>query len=925
MGGRLGAAQSASAQWVLQTVAGGGAPEGSPATNTPMIPQAVALDGAGHLFIADYINSRVWQVDLTTGATTTAAGTGTAGFDGDGPATSRMLNTPGGVAADGSGHLFIADTGNHRIRQVDLATGVMTTIAGTGTPGFNGDGPATSQNLNNPFGVAVDGAGLLFIGDTLNYRIRQVDLGTGAMTTVAGTGTPGFNGDGPATSRHLRTASGVAVDGSGLLFIADTFNHRVRQVDLATGTMTTVAGTGTAGFDGDGTATLKRLSSPADVAVDGAEHLIISDSGTSRIRQVDLATGTMTTVAGTGTFGYNGDGPATARHLNEPIGVAANAAGQVFIADSDNFRVALVDLPTATMTTVAGTRSPTFDGDGPATERRLNLPFGVAADAAGHLFVSDMQHARVRQIDLTTGTMTTVAGTGIHGFDGDGTATARRLNFPRGVAADGTGLLFIADSGNAVIRQVDLSTGAMTIVAGNAAFGPGYNGDGPATARYLYNPSGVAVDGAGQLFIADTFNHLVRQVDLATGSMTTVAGTTTQGFNGDGPATLRQLNTPAGVAVDGAGHLFIADTGNQRIRQVDLATGTMTTVAGSGGFGLDDDGLALAHSLKNPSGVAVDGVGYLLIADTENSRVRQVDLASGIMRTVAGTGNFGFNGDGPATARDLYWPSGVAVDPTGQRFIADTYNDRIRKLLTVTGVIVTPNNGLTTSESGGQTTLTVVLSLPPVSDVTIAVTSTDLTEGDVTLSSLLTFTTADWNVAQTVTVTGVDDLVDDGDVAYAVQATVTAGDPAYLALAPVEVTLTNVDDDDTPGLTVTPTSGLLTSEAGATATFEVVLAGRPVTNIIIGVTSNDLTEGTVTSAPLLTFTPLNWNVAQTVIVTGADDFVDDGDVAYAVRTTVTAGDPGYVALAPIDYVYASQLADAADGDGDGCERLRGRR
>ena len=388
-------------------------------------PTGMGVDASGDLFIADFRNSRVRRVDGATGVITTVAGTGISGFSGDGgPATDAQLNEPFGVAVDASGDLFIADTSNDRVRRVDAATGVITTVVGTGISGFSGDGgPTTDAQLNEPFGVAVDASGDLFIADTSNDRVRRVDAATGVITTVAGTGISGFSGDGgPATDAQLNEPFGVAVDASGDLFIADTSNDRVRRVDAATGVITTVAGTGISGFSGDGgQATDAQLNDPSGVAVDASGNLFIADTSNDRVRRVDSATGVITSVAGTGISGFSGDGgPATDAQLNEPFGVAVDASGNLFIADTSNDRVRRVDGATGVITSVAGTGTAGFSGDGgPATDAQLNFPVGVAVDASGNLLIADSDNHRIRRVDSATGVITTVAGTGTPGFSGD--------------------------------------------------------------------------------------------------------------------------------------------------------------------------------------------------------------------------------------------------------------------------------------------------------------------------------------------------------------------------------------------------------------------------------------------------------------------------------------------------------------------------
>jgi hypothetical protein len=559
--------------------------------------------------------------------------------------------------------------------------------------------------------VAVDGAGNLVIADVVNQRVRVVAARTGtfygqAMTardiyTVAGSGTGGFSGDGgPATQAKLRFPFGVAVDGAGNLVIGDSHNQRVRVVAVSAGTfygqaMTagdiyTVAGTGGGGFSGDGgPATQAKLRLPEGVAVDGAGNLVIGDFNNNRVRVVAVGAGTfygramiagdIYTVAGTGGE-FSGDGgPATHANLFSPDGVAVDGAGNVFLADTENQRVRVVAASTGTL-------------------------YGRAM-TAGHIY--------------------TVAGTGRFGFSGDGGPAARAmLSLPHWLAVDGAGNLLIADADNNRVRVVAASSGtfygqAMTAgdiytVAGNGGCAGGTAGDGgPATQAELCTAYGVAVDGAGNLVIGDTFIHRVRVVAASTGTfygqaMTagniyTVAGTGQRGFSGDSrPATHAKITDPYGVAVDGAGNLVIADTANHRVRVVAASTATfygvaMTagdiyTVAGSGrGKFSGDGGPATQAKLRFPGGVAVDGAGNLVIADTNNDRARVVAVGTGTfygqamtagdIYTVAGKGRRGFSGDGrPATHAEFNLPSAVAVDGAGDLVIADAGNNRIREV-----------------------------------------------------------------------------------------------------------------------------------------------------------------------------------------------------------------------------------------------------
>ena len=724
------------ASGVIETVAGtgeqGDSGDGGPATAARLAsPWGVAVDGAGGVYVADTWNHSVRWIDAS-GVIETVAGTGLWGDSGDGgPATAARLNSPSGVAVDGAGNVYVADSGSRRVRRID-ASGVIETVAGTGERGDSGDGgPATTARLSLPRGVAVDGAGNVYVADessgrvrridaagvieavagigkarrsedvrgvamdsagnvyvadTENHRVRRIDP-TGLIETVAGTGERGYSGDGgPATAARLDTPRGVAVDGVGGVYVADTGNHRVRRID-ASGVIETVAGTGRGGYSGDGgPATAARLDSPWGVAADGAGGVYVADAWNGRVRRID-ASGVIETVAGTGEWGRSGDGgPATAARLAIPYGVAADGAGGVYVADTWNHSVRWIDA-SGVIETVAGTGARGDSGDGgPATAARLDFPVDVAADGIGGVYVADTGSHRVRRIDAS-GVIETVAGTGARGYSGDGRlATAARLSRPYGVAVDGAGGVYVADAGNRRVRRIDAS-GVIDTVAGVGAWDDTGDG-GPATAAWLDFPWSVAVDGAGNVYVADSGSHRVRRID-ASGVIDTVAGTGEQGDSGDGgPATAARLDSPSGVAVDGAGNVYVADEGSHRVRRIDTA-GDIETVAGIGAGGdSGDGGPATAARLYHPFGVSVDGAGNVYVADRANHRVRRIN-ASGVIETMAGTGEWGFSGDGgPATAARLRSPFGVAVDGAGNVYVADTENDRVRRI-DASGVIET--------------------------------------------------------------------------------------------------------------------------------------------------------------------------------------------------------------------------------------------
>jgi chitobiase/beta-hexosaminidase-like protein/fibronectin type III domain protein/NHL repeat-containing protein len=720
----------------------------------------VAVDNAGNLYLAGTVNHRIQKVAAVTGIITTVAGNGTAGYSGDnGPAITASLNGPYGVAVDSAGNLFIADYYNHRIRKVAAVTGIITTVAGIGTSGYSGDnGAAIAASLNLPSGVAVDSAGNLYIADSYNHRIRKVFARTGIITTVAGNGTAVYSGDnGPATAASLNLPSGVAVDSAGNLYIADNNNQRIRRVAAATGTITTAAGNGTAGYSGDNAAaSAASLNYPFGVAMDSAGNLYIADQTNKRIRKVATGTGIITTVAGNGTYGYSGDnGPATAARLGFPTGVAVDRAGNLYIADKDNYCIREVFGSIVTASPNGGTYYSaqtviltaihpatiyyTTDGSDPrtsATRQSFTTTGQLTITATTTLkyyaadFDGNMSSVTTQDYVVTTDAAPGVP-TDVSAIAGNARAT---VSFTAPASNGGSAITSftitsspgnISSTSTAIpITVTGLTNGTaytFTMTANNAAgtgavSAPSNSvtplaalGDiitlvgGGVGSTTLANPNGIAVDSAGNLYVADTASCRILKVAAGTGIITTVAGSGTAGYSGDnGAATAAGLLLPKGVAVDSVGNLYIADSVNNRIRKVSAVTGIITTVAGMGtGAYSGDNGAATAARLNSPQGVAVDSAGDLYIADSNNHRIRKVSAVTGIITTVAGKGTAGYSGDnGAATAAGLYLPYGVAVDSAGNLYVADSNNHRIRKVSAVTGIITTVAGNGTAGYSG---------------------------------------------------------------------------------------------------------------------------------------------------------------------------------------------------------------------------------
>lgn len=683
----------------ITTIAGVGLGDDSLATKAELLgPVGIGIDNAGNTYISDESGYRVRKVS-PSGIITTFAGSGTFGSTGDGgPATAAKIGVVYGICSDKTGNIYLVDAANNCIRKVNTA-GIISTIGGiVGPGGYSGDGgPATAAEFNAPIDIVADTSGNLYITDFQNAVVRKIDA-AGIVTTVVGDGSTGTFGDGgPATASELGYPFRVAMDRNNNLFVAEVNGNYICKVDTA-GIIRIVGGTGVymLGPDGDGgPATNATMAAPCGLAVDTSGNLYFSDIDNNRIRKIDLNTGIISAFAATGVAGYSGDGgPATAGQISTPEDLVCDAAGNLYICDASNNLVRKVSA-TGTLTSFAG-QSGLFDEGIPALNAELTIPANVATDAAGNIYVPDMLNNRVRKIDAITHNISTVAGLGYSGYDdaftGDGgPATAAHIFAPAAVAIDHTGNMYIADLNNNRIRKVS-ATGIITTVGGNGS--TTYNGDNiPATAAALYNPSGVAVDNAGNILVADQGNSRIRKIDTA-GMITTVAGSATAGYAGDGgQASFARLKYPTDVATDAQGNFYISDSYNQRVRKVDTA-GIISTIAGTGTSGSSGDGgPAINAQLSYPSGLKADNDGNVYIADGANHKIRMINTA-GIINTVAGTGTAGFSGDNnnPLYAK-LNTPSGVAPgNSSGEFYIADGSNYRIRKVMSRESVDRVANN-----------------------------------------------------------------------------------------------------------------------------------------------------------------------------------------------------------------------------------------
>jgi len=709
-----------------------------------------AIDGADNRAIA--------TVDIVYNATPQFAkinafvGTGVAGFSGDGEQASiAQLNNPVGLSFDGTGNLYIADRANNRIRKVAL-NGIMSTFAQVNQPAdvaadkagtlyvaedlnnrvlkINPNGTSSILSLgalNKPSGLAVDDNNNLYVSDSLNYRVLKVTP-NGNVSVVAGTGTKGSSGnDGLAINAQFQYPDGLALDKAGNLYIVDSEDRQVRKVSFTTGVITRVP------------AYMDSYAKRVAAAPDGA--LYVAVTGENRMIRVPANGSTGGTFCGNGIDESNGDGGlASAARIAKPHGVVVDVVGNVYVAESNKVRkIFFTSEQEATPPTITIT-SPTNGASHTVSNAQVSLS-GMASDnqsisqirwqndrGGGGLAIGtgswsftttsllpgpnlltvtvwdtsgNSASAKLSVNYTIPNSFATLVGTRAAGFNLEsGSGLASQLYAPETVTLDSAGNLYIADKGNHRIRKVTRS-GLISTVAGSGQLGS--SGDGGLAINAAMNqPNGVAVDSAGNLYIADTNNHRIRKVTVA-GLMTTIAGTGIDGYSGDGSAaTQAQLDTPVGIILDGAGNLLIADAGNHRVRKLNLSSGLITTIAGNGYGSGGDGGQATQAQLNFPTSVALDSAGNLYISDTSNHQVRKVSPA-GIITRFAGTGTAGFSGDGgAATSAQFTAPGGLTADAAGIIYITDQGNHRVRKVA-IDGTITTvAGNGTTTSPTSDE-------------------------------------------------------------------------------------------------------------------------------------------------------------------------------------------------------------------------------
>ncbi len=961
---------AAAQQDQINTVVGGG-PNDMPALDADIYGvYQVAVDSSGNYYIASAQQNRVFKVN-NAGFLTVVAGNGLSGYSGDGVAGSAaqgMLNGPEGVAVDSLGNVYIADTNNCVIRKVDT-TNTITTVAGIQSScGYDGDGsPATSFSLYYPEQLAVDSSNNVFIADFSNSRIRKITVSTSTIGTVAGNGgSSAYCGNGTAaTSCSFSNTPSVAVDSSDDIFLTDIAACVVYEVVNSTGKIKTVAGDNAlgCGYNGDNISATSAQINPnnagsGQLAVNSAGTQVwLADNNNFEFRLINVP-GKITAVAGQEACGgrsISGDGgPATSACVAYSIGIAVDSAGDLFLSNdingyngdffylyNINVREVVCDVPADTCTPPAGETAGdiyTVAGNGsspgppgfccapdatpvngvPALGVTLYYPVGVLADSSENIFISDTSNQYIRELLNSTGNVNLFAGDGTAGYGGDGgPATSAELYYPQGLSRDYAGNIYFADTDNCVIRVVSTG-GGINSFAGTPQ-SCSYGGDGgPATSAQLEYPYDVFVDNYGNMIIADAGSNVVREVVCATsptppysctppagetaGFVYTVAGNHAQpsGYSGDGgPATSAQLNGPYSAATDAAGNIYIADFSNNRIRKVNAATKIINTIAGNGNGGFTGDGPALVNSLYNPYAVRADANGNVFIADTANQRIRWVD-GGGTMTTFAGNGTAAFSGDGgPATSAELYDPDMFFEDTSGNFFITDTYNFRIRKINAFAAVGRSTGSIVFGEQPKGTTSYPFAVTLSGIGPAAIdsLTTNGDFSELDDCVGSLPNGTNCSVSVFFTPAASG------------ARYGTLTVNTNGYFSTA----TTISLQGTGT-GLTITPSPLAMGSTVvnspvtksitvkGGTTYTSVTLEGdttdfKIATNTCTGVVASSCAVG-------ITFDPTSTGAKTATLV------LKDSDPTSPQVVSITGTGTSLESLTPTSVTFASQLSNA---------------
>jgi sugar lactone lactonase YvrE len=662
-----GAALTLGSGYTFRTLAGtrgDGTADGTGVSARFHDPADIVADPANNLYVADTVNNTIRKITPAGVVTTLAGLAGTAGFT-DGTNSGARFNFPAGICLDAATNIYVADTDNNLIRKITPA-GVVTTLAGHGGGGGSADGTNSSAYFFGPSCVAADAFGDIYVADSGNNTIRFITP-AGVVTTFAGTAGVAGSTDGPATNALFNFPEALRFDPSGNLYIADTQNSTIRKI-TPSGIVSTYAGIARITGSRDGPATNALFTLPEGLGVDSASNVYVADTGNDTARLITPA-GLVITLAGTAGQAGFADGISNAARFSNPTGITVDSLGNVFLTDNNNNAVR--EIAPGGLTTVFAGSVGGGSADGTGSNARFNYPSGIVVDASGNSYVSDFFNHTIRMV-TPAGVATTLAGlAGVPGSD-DGTNGTARFNNPSGLAMDAAGNIYVADTGNNVIR-VMTPAGVVTTLAGSpGVFG---NQDGTGSGAQFNAPAAVALDAASNVYVADTGNFEVRKITPAA-VVTTVAGNSQMAGYFDAPGTNASFGGISGIAVDGAGNIYVADTPNLVLRKI-TPGGAVSTLAGLAFNGGIVDGTGGTARFGSPCGLAVDSATNLVVVDMGNNVIRRVS-PQGMVSTLAGNAGFHGSTDGIGVAALFSSPRQIALDSAGNLYVADAGNYAVR-------------------------------------------------------------------------------------------------------------------------------------------------------------------------------------------------------------------------------------------------------
>jgi sugar lactone lactonase YvrE len=618
-------------------------------------PSGVAVDSAGNTYVADTVNSTIRKI-TPGGVVTTFAGLAGSTGSANGTGSAARFNGPVAVSIDSIGNLFIADTNNSTIRKITPAR-VVSTFAGLAGSTGSANGTGTTARFNFPSALAVDSANNIYVADTGNSTIRKITPAR-VVSTFAGLAGSTGSANGTGSAARFNFPAGVAVDRAvtGNIYVGDTSNFTIRQITPA-GVVTTLAGLPLMKGGTNGTGSAARFLLPEGMTVDSSGNIYVADQDASTIRKIAPG-GVVSTFAGSFTKFGSLNGTGSAARFNLPGDVAVDSSNNLYVADSNNCTIRKIT-PAAAVTTLAGLASPGHT-NGTASAARFDFPQGVAVDTTGKVYVADSVESAIRKI-TPTATVSTFAGLpGTSGYV-DATGTAARFAFPRWLTVGALNNVYVGDTFNFVVRKITPAAVVSSVVTNPA------NGAGEVR--------GVAMDSSGNIYSADQPHHTIRKI-TPDGTATIFAGLNDAPGSTNGIGSAARFKFPTGLAVDGAGNVYVADNGNNTIRKITPAA-KVTTFAGSAGIFGSADGTGTAARFNFPLGVAVDHSGNIFVADTGNNTIRKITSAR-VVTTLGGLALSPGTSDGAGMDARFNSPRGIAVDSAGKIYVGDTGNHTIR-------------------------------------------------------------------------------------------------------------------------------------------------------------------------------------------------------------------------------------------------------